>query len=187
MNQTEAALNHLAEVHGLAVAHFNIGCLLHRRGETEAAKEQFARALERDPNLAPARQMLAQTIASYPPVPGGAPLSADHLRSSHRPMPDVASNAVISRGPVPRESAVAATTVHNDYAYSNYANVNADRPSGAIPGNPAADSAAREMIHMPKREAKMPAQDSVFHAPLPQGESFIYSNSVLQPLPPVGP
>ena len=43
-----------------AVAHYNVGYLLHQKGQTNEALRHFQQALAIDPGLSPAREMLAQ-------------------------------------------------------------------------------------------------------------------------------
>jgi tetratricopeptide (TPR) repeat protein len=70
MGRPDEALNHLAATASPAVAHYNLGALLAQKGQTQLAVQHFQRAVELDPGLAPARQMLAQFGA---PPPGFAP------------------------------------------------------------------------------------------------------------------
>ncbi len=60
MGRTEEALSELATAHPTAVAHYNLGYLLHEKGNQEEARRQFALAYEADKSLAMAQQMLAQ-------------------------------------------------------------------------------------------------------------------------------
>jgi hypothetical protein len=54
-------------IHGAAVAHYNLGYLLYKKGKKEAAGEQFKLALAQDPQLRQAAQMLAR-LKPQPPV-----------------------------------------------------------------------------------------------------------------------
>jgi len=58
MGQPDEALRQLREVHPDAVAHYNLGYLLNKRGQSVAAAQQFAYALQRDPSLEAARYWL---------------------------------------------------------------------------------------------------------------------------------
>ena len=58
--RTDDAYAQLAAVNTPAVAHYNLGYLLHQRGQSEAAAIQMQQALAADPNMAPAAAMLAQ-------------------------------------------------------------------------------------------------------------------------------
>lgn len=65
-NQPDSALLHLRQVHAEPIARYNLGCLLNEVGQLEAARREFAAALHHDPQLAPARAMLARWDASAP-------------------------------------------------------------------------------------------------------------------------
>jgi Tfp pilus assembly protein PilF len=55
----QEALAHLTAVHGPAVANYNVGHLLSKRGRAQDASRYFAAALEIDPQMTPAGQALA--------------------------------------------------------------------------------------------------------------------------------
>jgi Tfp pilus assembly protein PilF len=57
---TDQALAQLSAVASPAVAHYNVGYLLLKKGEPDAAARHFQQALAIDPGMAPARDMLAQ-------------------------------------------------------------------------------------------------------------------------------
>jgi Tfp pilus assembly protein PilF len=102
------AYEHLHAVHGEAVAYYNLGYLLHRRGQREAAVQHLTAALRRDPSLTPARQLLAELspvasppatvvrpvprVAAAPPqrtggvqFPPGAPMQGQSPSAGYRP------------------------------------------------------------------------------------------------------
>ena len=58
MGRPQDAFVQLRAVNDEAVAHYNLGFLLHKKGQTQAAAQEFALALRANPNLAQARQML---------------------------------------------------------------------------------------------------------------------------------
>ncbi len=58
------AYDHMARVHGPAAAHFNLGYLLYERNDRTRAEEHFSKALELDPSLKQASQMLEQIGAN---------------------------------------------------------------------------------------------------------------------------
>jgi tetratricopeptide (TPR) repeat protein len=62
------AYDHMARVHGPAAAHFNLGFLLYERNDRSRAEEHFSKALELDPSLKQASQMLEQIGASERPT-----------------------------------------------------------------------------------------------------------------------
>lgn len=64
------AVSVLAEIHGGAIANYNVGYLLNQRGLTSDAYGYFAQALAIDPSMSQARTMLAKTAPgnrSQPP------------------------------------------------------------------------------------------------------------------------
>ena len=74
MNRPEQALSQLREVHGEAVAHYNLAYLMREKGQHDAAADHLRAALQADPRMEPARVMLAQL--NPPTVPSfdrGAP------------------------------------------------------------------------------------------------------------------
>jgi Tfp pilus assembly protein PilF len=58
--RTGEALEHLSKTGPLAVAHYNVGFLLYKRGQQGEAVQHLQQAIALDPNLTPAREMLAQ-------------------------------------------------------------------------------------------------------------------------------
>ena len=64
MGQTDSALLHLRVVQREAVARYNLGQLLLRKGQREAAAEQFALALRSDPSLEQAKAWLDELARS---------------------------------------------------------------------------------------------------------------------------
>ena len=57
-NRVREAFAHLRETHGEAAAYYNLGYLLNRKGQTQAAMQQFASALKTDPSMDAARRWL---------------------------------------------------------------------------------------------------------------------------------
>ncbi len=78
MGQIDAALVQLKAVYPEAIACYNLGYLLQKKGELRLATVYFARALERDPSLTPARVWLDRLAGSaapnsQPPVAASSP------------------------------------------------------------------------------------------------------------------
>jgi len=99
------ALVHLRAVHSGAVAHYNLGYLLYRKGQHQAAAGLFSRALQFDPSMAPARQMLSRLQGPpSPPAPTTRP-SNPETQQAARPAPSLGYrpqpqwDATPSRGP----------------------------------------------------------------------------------------
>ena len=57
-NRLNDAFTNLREVHGEAAANYNLGYLLNKKGQTEAAEHYFAQALRVDPKMAAAQRWL---------------------------------------------------------------------------------------------------------------------------------
>lgn len=81
LQRYDEALRHLSAVHPQSVAHYNLGFLLAERRQTTLARDHFCQALQHDPNMIGARQMLArldgQNISGLPAAP---PFVAQHVR-----------------------------------------------------------------------------------------------------------
>ena len=58
LGRSEEAYRVLVKAHGEAVAHYNVGFLLNKRGQKRQALEQFQLDNQADPNFAPARQWI---------------------------------------------------------------------------------------------------------------------------------
>ncbi len=87
--QLDAALMHFRAVHGAAVAHYNLGYLLDKRGDKRAARSQFAAALQKDPSFEAAATWLRRLQG-----PAERPASSSTARGESRP-----SNGLESRVP----------------------------------------------------------------------------------------
>ncbi len=104
LGQLQAAYEQLHAVHGEAVAYYNLGYLLHRRGQREAAVQHLSAALRRAPNLAPARQLLAElqppSVAGHRPPAAGNPAAMVPRRPAEVPHPSLGpSSAARPAGP----------------------------------------------------------------------------------------
>jgi tetratricopeptide (TPR) repeat protein len=100
LGRTDEARGHLAAVHGPAVAHFNVGWLMRQRGDLVAARAQLTKALEMDPTLEPARQVLASlgsgTVpgSGYAAGPGPALSNPAPAAAATSPLPGAAPPAL---------------------------------------------------------------------------------------------
>ncbi len=75
--RTAEALAHMTDAHGPAIAHYNLGYLLTKRGLNDAALEQFQRALKFNPSMEEAREWVLALSLPEQGVPGqGAPEQA---------------------------------------------------------------------------------------------------------------
>jgi tetratricopeptide (TPR) repeat protein len=75
LNQLDQATAHLVAVHPPAVAHYNMGVLLSERGRQGEAVDYLTTAIAIDPNMEPARTMLAGMTPPPTIMPGAAPQS----------------------------------------------------------------------------------------------------------------
>lgn len=96
VGRADEAYRALVKIHGEGIAHYNVGYLLNKRGETQQALEQFRLAAKADPNLAPAKQWIELLGGEVPTfdadakvaqVPANAPTAAAPTR-------DLAAEAV---------------------------------------------------------------------------------------------
>ncbi|MDY0166121.1 MAG: tetratricopeptide repeat protein [Thermoguttaceae bacterium] len=87
LGQLPAAYEHLHAVHGEAVAYYNLGYLLHQRGQRDAAVQHLNAAIRRNPNLTPARQLLAE-LSPGAPAPAAGTRAGAHVASVPRPAAD---------------------------------------------------------------------------------------------------
>jgi len=69
LSRHDEAYSHLEAVHGPAVAHYNMGFLLNKKGETETAAFHFQSAAKADPNLISAQRWAEHLLASRPATP----------------------------------------------------------------------------------------------------------------------
>lgn len=84
VGRVDEAFGQLAAVHGEAGAYYNLGYLLFERQRHEEAQWHFARALELNPHLEQARQMLAEVTVPPSGASGAPPSYAQAL-----PKPDM--------------------------------------------------------------------------------------------------
>jgi tetratricopeptide (TPR) repeat protein len=65
MGRPQQALQHLMATEQPAVAHYNLACLLHQRGQSQVAAQHFAQAAQLDPSL-PGVQQATRQVAGAP-------------------------------------------------------------------------------------------------------------------------
>jgi Tfp pilus assembly protein PilF len=73
----QGALAELSAAHGEAVAHYNVGCLLHRKGQQAEALREFQAALRIDPGMSQAHEWVARLERPTGPLAAaaGAPMA----------------------------------------------------------------------------------------------------------------
>lgn len=92
IGRTDDALKHLSSAHPPAISHYNLGQLLNRRDRTKDAVVWFQRALQIDPNLVPAQQMLHR-LGGHPVLgPGTAAGQLSSGPATVNPRPPYAGN-----------------------------------------------------------------------------------------------
>jgi tetratricopeptide (TPR) repeat protein len=76
------AFAHLEAAHGEAAAYYNLGYLLNKKGQTQAAMQHFSLALKADPSMVPAQRWLEYLQRSTAQVRVAQRPAADGLRSA---------------------------------------------------------------------------------------------------------
>jgi tetratricopeptide (TPR) repeat protein len=89
----DAALSHLKAVQSEAIAHYNVGYILQKKGDSQAAARHFAQAAQQDPSLTAAGDWLAKLQAQRS---GGAQPPTNIASAKRSPVP---------RSPMPQTSA----------------------------------------------------------------------------------
>lgn len=84
MGQVDAAVSHLTAVQEPAVAYYNVGYILQKKGDRAGAAGMFAKALGEKPSLAEARIWLERLSRPEAPTGGPAPRLARDSRASVR-------------------------------------------------------------------------------------------------------
>jgi tetratricopeptide (TPR) repeat protein len=109
------AFMHLQETHGEAAAYYNLGFLLNKKGQTQAAMQHFALALKADPSMVAAQRWLdylqrSVTRERLPqhPASSGVKIISERVREeasapapepSPRRLPPIPSSEAGSEGP----------------------------------------------------------------------------------------
>jgi Tfp pilus assembly protein PilF len=105
------AFQYLREVHGEAAAHYNMGYLLNKKGQTQAALQQFSLATQVDPSMTAARQWvlyLEKTITqerlAQHPTADGVRITSSVPQGANRTMP-MSTESELPRFPISVPSA----------------------------------------------------------------------------------
>ncbi|HEY4307940.1 MAG TPA: tetratricopeptide repeat protein [Pirellulales bacterium] len=97
MGRVNEAVAQVAAVYGEPIAHYNVGVLLKQTGKRNAAIQQFALAVEKDPGLNEAREWLDRMNAEEPPREQLAEVQTiDSSASNGRGIPTAHSQPVTS-------------------------------------------------------------------------------------------
>ncbi len=132
------ALDQLLTVHKPPTAHYNIGYLLTEVGDQRSALFHFQKALEFDPNFAPAREWLATLSPQVPQPAGPQPVIAQPA-----PPPQMAA------APAPAQQVEIAAPP----AAPPVARVASRSPQPSLPSAQAAPPAGRQPVHATPRMA----------------------------------
>jgi tetratricopeptide (TPR) repeat protein len=158
------AFEQLKAVHPEAVAYYNLGYLLNRRGQTQAAMQHFSLAVQADPNMTQAQLWLGYLQKTTGQMPQQAVANSQppqQQQSQQSPMPpnipqpapsrSVATQAggMLQRAPEPRESESQAI-----------------RRLPPVTPQESAPLPPQEYANAPRETAPLPPQDT---APLPPG------------------
>jgi len=98
MNRLDEAAWHLAQVHPPAVVSYNMGVLLHQRGRGQEATQFLAHALQIDPQMQPARTLIAQ-IATSPTIAAAQPPNQQVVHTAQAPKPTSAATPAEQAAP----------------------------------------------------------------------------------------
>jgi tetratricopeptide (TPR) repeat protein len=112
--QWREAYSHLSEVYSAAVAHYNLGYLLNKKGQTQAALQNFSLAVQADPSMEAARRWVEHlqrttTQARLPnhPMANGVRITTESIATApkdpSRPMsnPEPPGTAIASKTNAP--------------------------------------------------------------------------------------
>lgn len=192
-NRPNDALFDLVTVHGEAIGHYNLGYLLNNQGQLRAARFHFSTALAKDPTFQSAREMLARITLANRPLDQQAP-AANWQPPEHWPPSQNISHAWRQSLPYNKSQNTPTTPL----VVSSLPQQPAARPSSlrqhdslTIQNTPKQRSTQSEplwhnqtpMIRLPQRTLKLPARQRAAVPPLPGRDEFMFSNSVVQPLP----
>jgi Tfp pilus assembly protein PilF len=107
--QVDNAFTQLSLVHPPAVAHYNLGYLLYKKGQAALAAQHFSFALQIDPSFAAAQFWLVRLGAAAPPVAtappaGPQPGPPNDFRVADRPQPSDSAPSFDPPSPNPAPS-----------------------------------------------------------------------------------
>jgi len=123
LNQLDGALHHLSAVHAPAIAQYNMGYLLNERGRSQEAIRFLAGAVQVDPSLAAAHDLLAelsgpaQHMAQASPAPR-AVVSNNHILPTPQTYPGQGYPATGTTPVAPSRQTVPSETARLPMGYS---------------------------------------------------------------------
>jgi len=201
MGDVDRAFQHFVAVHGEAVAYYNLGYLMQKKGESKAAAVLFAKALEKDPSMDDARTWLEALGGQPPPrVASGSgspsdttPREATGVAATqppqsmpNRPMPPVVTRDMPT---APLPESVLPMKPGQDLTVP---------PSTSAPRYPLptpsptysrASSEARRLPPVPQTSEAPPSPKRLEDAPMPPafqgaGQGLQFQGPTMAPLPP---
>lgn len=165
LGDLDRAFQHLATAHGEAVAYYNLGYLLQKKGQPKQAAVLFAKALEKDPSLVEAQVWLEKL--------GGVP-----------PKPAVATSVPAQVPTLTPSVGVAGTSPHRTMpGLPTRPAITADVPTAPLPG-PALPTMASPDLTVPPT-AVAPDLNASPRPALPGSRPFMRSSPEARRLPPV--
>lgn len=105
MGDVEAAFSHLAAVNRRAIAYYNVGYLLQKKGQSQAAASLFTKALEEDPSLTEATVWLGKLSGPAAPEVQSEPQAVADARVNS-PSEEVPKPQLTDPGSVERQATV---------------------------------------------------------------------------------
>jgi tetratricopeptide (TPR) repeat protein len=133
MNDQQSAMNHLAAVHPPAAAHYNMAALLAERGRQAEAGHYLSEALAIDPQMEPARTLLAQQSGATS-VASAAPAATAAASQGLATQPPHAAESVL---PTPESVATIPWSPSTAGEPIRYPTTDATSPMGGAPAAPA--------------------------------------------------
>lgn len=165
----DEALAQLTDAHGAAVAHYNVGYLLNKRGQTRQALEQFSLALQADPSMTSAQEWIDSLSTELAPE-GRQPVQiASGVRTDSAAADEPAEGPELGPSPTPPSENVLPARPDEQVEPRNPTQDSANQPGEAEASDAnssenasaagierPADGASREAAGEPaKKEAKL--------------------------------
>lgn len=204
LGDVDRAFQHFVAVHGEAVAYYNLGYLMQKKGEPKSAALLFAKALEKDPSMGDARAWL-EALGGQPPArvasgnsspPSSAPRGSAGMATAQpsQAMPSRPTPPLVTRD-------MPAATLPESVLPMNPGQdltvpPSVPAPKYAAPMSPPtysrASSEARRLPPVPQTSEAPPSPNRLEDAPMPpafpgaaQGPQF--NLPMMAPLPPDSP
>jgi hypothetical protein len=183
--QIDAAYSHLVAVHCEAIAHYNLGYLLIKKGQNAEAARQFAICVQQDPSLVQAQQWLQRLQTALPANSAIVP-----VQPVPSPQPSLQSNMPQSRPDTGAPSwtlSPAQPALSGPWQPEGDANHRAgvlpprDGPLPPVPGDPHGPAANDATSGPPDTDVSRP---KIYRLPPALGADAASSPAADPPLPP---